>query len=88
MDDLVISVIKQKGSCPVGHKVGDKFYFSGGLTGEGLCTTALAALIPAISVLTVGASFPWETDPNATIRGCQDCKNTVEFEVRRQPKTK
>lgn len=81
--DLEIKVVEQKGVCPVGHKVGDIFLFEGGLTGAGLCTTALSALLPAISVLTIGAGFPWEADQNSSRRACQDYNNTVIFEVRR-----
>lgn len=81
--DLAIKVVAQKGSCPAGHKPGDTFLFKGGLTGEGLCTTALAALMPAISVLSVGGSFPWEKDPRSTRRACQDFNNTVIFEITR-----
>ncbi len=83
ISDLEIRVVAQKGSCPVGHKIGDVFLFKGGLTGEGLCTTALTALLPAISVLSIGGSFPWESDPCSTQRACQDFNNTVIFEVKR-----
>ncbi|MGE5588017.1 MAG: TIGR04076 family protein [Clostridia bacterium] len=81
--DLVITVKDQKGSCALGHKVGDKFYIRNGASPSGLCMTAMAALIPAISVLMVGGSFPWEDDPDASCRACQDRRNPVTFEVRR-----
>ncbi|MBC7083541.1 MAG: TIGR04076 family protein [Firmicutes bacterium] len=81
--DLVITVKDQQGSCALGHKVGDKFYIRKGASPSGLCMTAMAALIPAISVLMVGGSFPWEDDPDATCRTCQDRQNPVTFEVRR-----
>ena len=81
--DLQIKVIDQKGACPVGYKVGDTFYIKNGLTPQGLCMTALSALIPGISVLMVGGSFPWEKDPDSTCRSCQDYKNPVIFEIKR-----
>mgnify|MGYP000940992340 CR=1 FL=1 len=84
--DLQIKVVDQKGICPLGYKVGDTFYVKDGMTPSGLCITALSALIPGISVLMVGGSFPWEDDPEATCRSCQDYKNPVIFEIRRKPK--
>jgi uncharacterized repeat protein (TIGR04076 family) len=45
--------------------------------------TAMAALIPAVSVLMVGGSFPWEDDPDSCCRTCQDRQNPVTFEIRR-----
>lgn len=82
--DLQIKVVDQKGVCPLGYKVGDTFSIKDGMTPSGLCITALSALIPGISVLMVGGSFPWETDPEATCRSCQDYKNPVIFEIRRR----
>lgn len=81
--DLIITVKEQEGTCPLGYKVGDAFYVRNGVSPAGLCMTAMAALIPAISVLLVGGSFPWENDPDATCRTCQDKRNAVTFEVRR-----
>lgn len=81
--DLQIKVVDCKGLCPVGHKTGDVFSVSQGLAPSGLCMTALSALIPAISVLMLGGSFPWEDDPACTVRACQDYRNSVIFEVRR-----
>lgn len=82
--DLEIKVVAQKGVCPVGYKTGDSFIIKEGLTPAGLCMTALAALMPGIHVLLVGGSFPWEKDPDATRRACQDFENTVLFEIRRR----
>ncbi len=81
--DLQIRVVECKGLCPVGHKTGDTFLLSQGLAPSGLCMTALSALVPAISVLMFGGSFPWEDDPACTVRACQDYRNSVIFEVRR-----
>lgn len=84
--DLQVKVVDQKGNCPLGYKIGDTFYINEGKSPYGLCMTALSALVPGISVLMVGGSFPWETDPEATRRACQDYKNMVVFEIRRLPK--
>jgi len=84
--NLRIKVVDQKGKCPIGYKIGDTFYIKDGLSPSGLCMTALSALIPGISVLMVGGSFPWEENPDATCRSCQDYKNPVVFEISRLPK--
>lgn len=84
--DLEIRVVDCKGVCPVGHRVGDTFTVRGGVSPSGVCMTALSALVPAISVLMLGGSFPWEDDPARTVRACQDYKNSVLFEVVRTDK--
>jgi uncharacterized repeat protein (TIGR04076 family) len=81
--DLKITVKSQRGECAFKYKEGDVFWVRGGASPEGLCMTALAALMPAISVLSVGGSFPWEPDPDSTCRACPDGDNPVVFEVRR-----
>ena len=78
--DLQIRVVECKGLCPVGHKTGDTFLLSQGLAPSGLCMTALSALVPAISVLMFGGSFPWEIRLYCGVPGLQ---NPVIFEVRR-----
>ncbi len=83
--DLQIKVLECKGKCPLGHVAGDTFTIKGGVAPAGLCMTALSALIPGISVLMLGGSFPWEADPECTTRSCQDYKNAVIFEIRRLP---
>ena len=85
--DVEIRVAEQQGVCPVGFKVGDTFLVKEGLSPSGMCMTAMSALLPAITVLMVGGSFPWESDSESTKRGCQDYKNPVVFEVRRLPKS-
>lgn len=83
ISNLTIKVLECKGGCPLGHKAGDTFEIRGGVSPSGLCMTALSALVPGISVLMLGGSFPWEKDPEATVRACQDYKNAVIFEIRR-----
>lgn len=83
VSELRIKVLECKGECPVGHKAGDTFTIKDGLSPCGLCMTAMSALVPAISVLMLGGSFPWEKDPAKTVRSCQDYKNAVLFEVSR-----
>jgi uncharacterized repeat protein (TIGR04076 family) len=77
-----VRVISQKGTCEAGHKVGDRWII-GEKTPEGLCIFAFASLLPFITPLMFGASFPWEKDPDMTTVACPDPTNPVVFEIRR-----
>ena len=77
-----IRVISQKGACEAGHRVGDEWPV-GEKTPEGLCIFALGSLLPFITPLMFGASFPWEKDPDVTTVACPDAENPVVFEIRR-----
>jgi uncharacterized repeat protein (TIGR04076 family) len=77
-----VKVVSQKGSCEAGHKVGDE-WLVGEKTPEGLCIFAFSALMPFITPLMYGGSFPWEKDPDMTTVACPDGQNPVVFELRR-----
>lgn len=77
-----VKVISQQGTCEMGHKVGDEWVV-GEKTPEGLCTFAFGSLLPTITPLMFGASFPWESDPDMTTAACPDPANPVVFELRR-----
>ena len=77
-------VISQQGTCEAGHKVGDRWII-GEKTPEGLCIFAFGSLLPFITPLMYGASFPWEKDPDVTTVACPDAENPVVFELRRLP---
>jgi len=79
-----VRVISQKGTCEAGHKAGDE-WLVGEKTPEGLCILALGSLLPFITALMFGASFPWEKDPDMTTVACPDAENPVVFELRRLP---
>jgi len=79
-----VKVISQKGTCDAGHKVGDEWVF-GEKTPEGLCIFAFDSLMPFITPLMFGGSFPWEKDPDMTTVACPDGQNPVVFEIRRLP---
>ena len=80
--EVAIKVVSQQGTCPHEHKVGDEWVIKG-KTPEGICMSAFDALYPSVRVLMFGGSFPWETDPDATIVACPDARNPVVFELRR-----
>jgi len=77
-------VISQQGTCEAGHKVGDRWVI-GEKTPEGLCIFAFGSLLPFITPLMYGGSFPWEKDPDVTTVACPDAENPVVFEIRRLP---
>ncbi len=77
-----IKVVSQKGTCEAGHRVGDE-WLVGEKTPEGLCIFAFGSLLPALTPLMYGGSFPWESDPDMTTAACPDPDNPVVFELRR-----
>jgi len=79
-----VEVISQQGTCEAGHKVGDRWVI-GEKTPEGLCIFAFGSLLPFITPLMYGGSFPWEKDPDVTTVACPDAENPVVFEIRRLP---
>jgi uncharacterized repeat protein (TIGR04076 family) len=77
-----VKVISQKGSCEAGHKVGDEWLVDEKTPG-GLCLFAFSSLLPSLTPLIFGGSFPWESDPDVTTVACPDADNPVVFELRR-----
>ncbi len=80
--DIAIKVISQKGTCRLGHKVGDSWVVRS-KTPEGICLSAFNSLFPNMRALTFGAVLPWESDPDFTDVACPDPVNPVVFELRR-----
>jgi len=83
--DVIARVISQKGSCVVGHKVGDEFLI-GDITPQGMCSWAFYTVFPFASTLQYNGSFPWESDPRKAVVACPDPTNPVAFELRRAKK--
>lgn len=81
--EIVVTDILGKGTCPNGHKVGDKFLVTGAETVENLCGWAYQALFPFLSVLRFGGEFPWEDDKDTAVVCCPDPHNPVVFTLKR-----
>lgn len=79
---IKIKVISQKGTCVVGHKVGDEFETSG-LTPPGMCLFAFSSLLPSLTPLMFGGQFFWSKDKDVATATCPDGDNPVVFELRR-----
>jgi uncharacterized repeat protein (TIGR04076 family) len=81
-----LKVISQKGTCEAGHKVGDEFDCMG-LSPGGICLFAFNAIMPFLTPLMFGGTFPWSDDPDKVEVVCPDAANPVVFELQRiQPK--
>jgi uncharacterized repeat protein (TIGR04076 family) len=79
--EITIKDILEKGECPLGHEVGEKFNWPDDM-GK-ICPHAVFVLYPAVDVLRFGGAFPWEDDPDKTSICCPDPNNPVVFEIRR-----
>lgn len=76
-------VISVKGTCGLGHKVGDVIRFTEqGVEGK-ICIHALYSMLPAAFAMMFEARFPWLADPDKKTHPCTDAANPVVFEINR-----
>ncbi len=76
-------VISQKGTCALGHKVGDVVRFTEtGVDGK-ICIHALYSMLPAVFAMLHDAHFPWLEDPDVKTHACPDAYNPLVFEITR-----
>ncbi|MCX5696805.1 MAG: TIGR04076 family protein [Candidatus Omnitrophica bacterium] len=80
---MVIEVVKAKGKCVYGYKVGDKWETLGLKCIPGFCGAAFHCAFPALFALNFGAKFAFMNNPNSidTVT-CPDGGNIV-FKVTR-----
>jgi len=77
-------VISQKGSCGIGHKVGDEIVFTeDGVQGK-ICIHALYSFLPKVFAMMHDSQFPWLEDPDVSTSACPDAYNPVVFEISRK----
>jgi uncharacterized repeat protein (TIGR04076 family) len=80
-------VLSQKGSCALGHKVGDVVKFTEyGVEGK-ICIHVLYSMLPAVFAMLFDARFPWLNNPDVKTHACPDAFNPVVFEISRIRKT-
>ena len=80
-------VISQKGSCGIGHKVGDEIIFTeDGVKGK-ICIHALYSFLPKVFAMMFDSQFPWLDDPDISTSACPDAYNPVVFEISREKKS-
>ena len=78
-----LKVISQKGTCGLGHRVGDTCTFTEtGLEGK-LCIHAMYSVLPKVFAMMYDAKFPWLEDADVATHACPDATNPVVFEVKR-----
>ena len=80
--DVKITLKSQLRKCPAGHCVGDEFLV-GRHTPAGMCLGAFNSLLPFITTLRFGGSFPWEDDPDGGTFCCPDPKVVNTFRLER-----
>jgi uncharacterized repeat protein (TIGR04076 family) len=75
---MVIEVVKARGKCAFGYKVGDKWETTGLKCIPGFCGAAFHCAFPALFALNFGASFSFMEDPNAiSTVTCPDGGNII-----------
>ena len=80
---VTVKVLSQKGSCALGHKVGDIINITEtGIEGK-ICIHALYSMFPAVFAMMFEARFPWLKDPDKKTHACPDAANPVVFEIAR-----
>ncbi len=81
--EVIARVLSQKGTCSMGHKVGDTVSFTeSGVQGT-ICIHALYSMLPAVFAMLFEARFPWLSDPDTKTHACPDAYNPVVFEISR-----
>jgi len=76
-------VISVKGTCGLGHKVGDVVKFTEtGVEGK-ICIHSLYSMLPAVFAMMYEARFPWLENPDKKTHPCTDAANPVVFEITR-----
>jgi len=76
-------VTNVKGTCGLGHKVGDVISFTDGGVDGHICIHAMYSMLPKVFAMMFNASFPWATDPDVLTHACPDAVNPVVFELTR-----
>lgn len=76
-------VLSQKGSCALGHKVGDAVKFTENSVEGHICIHALYSMLPAVFAMLFDARFPWLNNPDVKTHACPDAHNPVVFEISR-----
>ncbi len=80
---MLVEVVKAKGKCAYGYKLGDKFEFEGLKCISGFCGAAYHLMFPALFALNFGAKFFFMDNPDSidTVT-CPDGGNIV-FKITR-----
>jgi uncharacterized repeat protein (TIGR04076 family) len=78
---VTAKVVSVKGTCGLGHKVGDVVTISEtGVQGH-VCIHALYSMMPAAFAMLYDVKFPWLENPDKKTHPCTDAANPVVFEL-------
>ena len=83
--EVIIKLIRNRAPCHSGHKIGDAWVFDY-KTPAGMCTFAYNTIYPAALAFKLGATFPWQEDPDVITISCPDPEVNNIFELRRKIK--
>jgi uncharacterized repeat protein (TIGR04076 family) len=77
-------VVSVRGTCELGHKVGDVVVFTDKGVAGPLCVHALYSMMPKVFAMMFNGEFPWAADhPDTLTHPCPDAANPVVFELTR-----
>jgi len=76
-------VTSVKGTCDLGHKVGDVVRFTDGGVDGHICIHAMYSMLPKVFAMMFNASFPWAQNPDVLTHACPDAANPLVFELTR-----
>jgi len=77
-----MTIVSVRDRCPNGHKVGEEHVVRRKSPG-GICLGSLSAVLPYLTALRYGASFPWEDEEGVITIGCPDHENCVVWRLER-----
>jgi uncharacterized repeat protein (TIGR04076 family) len=76
-------VISMKGTCSLGHQIGDTAVITErGVEGK-ICIHALYSMMPAAFAMLFDVEFPWLADKDVKTHPCTDAATPVVFELRK-----
>ena len=79
-----MKIVGMKGACPSGHEIGEEHVVRDKSPG-GLCMGSLNAVLPYVTALRYGGSFPWTDREGEITIGCPDHENCVVWKLERLP---
>ncbi len=77
-----MTIVDVRDACPRGHGVGEEYIVKGDSPG-GICLGSFGAILPYLTALRFGASFPWEKEEGVITLGCPDHENCVIWKLER-----
>ena len=80
---MTITEIMGKGVCPFKLKPDDSREIQGEAVPEHFCSWAFQSILPFLTVLRFGGSFPWGGKGNEVMVCCPDPANPVVFKLER-----